>query len=103
MVRRTRLELQAILETIPGVAKVYYSPPASVFMEYPCIRYELAGMTVRRADNIPYFGAKRYSVTLIDEDPDTEIPSHMLNIPFCSFDRAYVADGLMHFVYTLYF
>lgn len=103
MVLRTRLELDDILNSIPGVVKAYYSPPASIFMEYPCIRYELSGIPVRRADNIPYIGYKRYTLTVIDEDPDSEIPNHLLTLPFCSFDRPYVADGLNHFVFTLYF
>lgn len=103
MVLRTRLELHDILKSIPGVKKVYYSPPASIFMEYPCIRYELSGIPIQHADNIPYFGCKRYTITVIDEDPDTVIPEYVLQLPYCSFDRPYVADGLNHFVFTLYF
>lgn len=103
MVLRTRLELHDILKSIPGVKKAYYSPPASIFMEYPCIRYELSGIPIQRADNIPYFGCKRYTITVIDEDPDTVIPEYVLQLPYCSFDRSYVADGLNHFVFTLYF
>lgn len=103
MVLRTRLELHDILASIPGVVKAYYSPPASVFMEYPCIRYELAGIPVRRADNIPYLGCKRYTLTVIDEDSESKILEHVLMLPFCSFDRPYIADGLNHFVFTLYF
>lgn len=103
MVLKTRLDLHDIFESIPGVVDAYYSPPASLSMEYPCIRYELSGIPIRRADNIPYIGCKRYALTLIDEDPDSEIPNRLLELPFCSFDRSYVADGLNHFVFTLYF
>lgn len=103
MVLRTRLELDDILSSIPGVIKAYYSPPASIFMEYPCVRYEMSGIPVRRADNIPYLGCKRYTLTVIDEDPDSEIPNYILELPFCSFDKMYVVDGLNHFVFKLYF
>lgn len=103
MVLKSRIELQDILETIPGVKKVYYSPPASIKMKYPCIRYELAGISVHHADNIPYLGGKYYTVTVIDEDPDSEIPERVLGLPYCSPDRPYVSDGLNHFVFTLYF
>lgn len=103
MVLRTRLELHDILTSIPGVKKVYYSPPASIQMEYPCIRYELSSIPIRRADNIPYLGSKRYTLTLIDEDPESEIVDRLLCIPLSAFDRFYAADGLNHFVFTLYF
>lgn len=103
MVQRTRLELHDILEKIPGVADAYYSPPASIQMEYPCIRYELSGAPQRYADNKKYFGTRRYTLTLIDDDPDSDIVDRILELPYSSFDRAYAADGLMHFVFTLYF
>lgn len=103
MVLKTRDELQDILSAIPGVVKAYYSPPASMFLEYPCILYSLSGIRSDHADNIPYLGAKRYTITVIDEDPDSKIPEHVLRLPYCSFDRLYIADGLNHFVFTLYF
>lgn len=103
MALRPRVELQDILERIPGVKHAYYAPPTNITMEYPCIRYELSSIFRRNADNIPYFGAKRYSLTLIDEDPDTSIVMAILHLPYSSFDRSYIADGLNHFVFTLYF
>lgn len=103
---RPREELSDILSSIPGVKKTYYSPPATIQMapmNYPCIRYSLSGIPIRRADNIGYFGRKRYTLTLIDENPDSTIPNDILELPYCSFDRMYVSDGLNHFVFTLYF
>lgn len=103
MVLRTRLELHDILKKLPSVEHVYYTPPTDVSMNYPCLLYNLSSMLVRHADNVPYLGAKRYSLTWIDEDPDTVVPSYILDLPYCSFDRSYVADGLYHFVFTLFF
>lgn len=98
-----RQGLSDILHKIPGVNGVYYQAPASVEMKYPCIRYELSGIPIRRGDNIPYLGCKRYTCTVIDENPDSTIPDAMFNIPYCTFDLVYVADGLNHFVFTVYF
>lgn len=103
MALRPRVELQDILEKISGIKHAYYAPPTNLTMEYPCIRYELSSIFRRNADNIPYLGAKRYTLTLIDEDPDSPIMMAILQLPYCSFDRFYTADGLNHFVFTLYF
>lgn len=98
---RTREELSEILHNIPGVKGVYYSPPAH--MKYPCIKYEETRPYRLRADNLLYLKTNCYTVTVIDANPDTKIKEYVENLPMCSFDRLYTADGLYHFVYTLYF
>lgn len=100
---RTRLDLHAKLSGIPGVKKAYYRPP-SIRMEYPCIKYDLEGDDPAYADNIPYIDPKRWSVIVIDENPDSEIPERLRSsFQYCSFDRIYEAENLNHFVYTIYF
>lgn len=98
---RTRLELQDMLEKLIDSQNVYYSPPGR--MEYPCIKYDLAKPSVLKADNIHYVRTNCYSLTVIDPDPDSEIKMKVEELPMCTFDRAYKADNLNHFVYTLYF
>lgn len=98
-----RQELQTLLEKIPGVAKVYFQPPPSVRMEYPCIRYSFSSDWNRHADDMKYIGKKRYSVMVISTDPDTEIVDELRKLRYCSLDRVYTADNLYHFVFTLYF
>ena len=78
-----RLQLQKILESAEGLAidpltrrpAVYFQPPSSVKLVYPCIVYALDGVDANHADNKPYMSAKRYKVTIIDKDPDSEIPA----------------------------
>lgn len=82
---------------------VNFSPPSSKKMNYPCIKYELDRTDAKFADNLPYATAKKYTVTVIDPNPDSELPEEMLKISFCRFDRTYIADGLNHFVFTLYY
>lgn len=81
---------------------VYFQPPQSVKMIYPCIRYELDSESVRYADNSRYKHHKRYKITVIDRDPDSTIPDEVAKLIYCSFDRPYVADGLNHWVYHIY-
>lgn len=81
---------------------VYFSPPASISMKYPCIRYEFSNFNTDYADNQNYLVRKRYTATVIDYDPDSELPEEMLKIPYCSSDRSYVVDGLNHFVFTIF-
>lgn len=98
-----RLELQALLEAIDGVAKVYFQSPPSVNMEYPCIVYRRDTAETEFADNNVYNVKKRYLVTVIDRDPDGEIPKQVAALPTSVFDRFYVNDGLNHDVYKIFF
>lgn len=81
----------------------YFEPPADIMMKYPCIVYSLSGEKVKRADNRKYGNMKRYSVTVVDSDPDSEIPDEVGELEYCSFDRKYTSDGMHHFVYSLFF
>lgn len=98
-----RLELQSMLEAILGTRNVYFQPPESLIMSYPCIRYERDLITIKSADNRPYTTHKRYLVTVIDKNPDSEIPDHIASLPQCSFSRHFTADGLNHDVFNLYY
>ena len=99
----TRLELNALLKTLLGSNNVYFQPPSSISMSYPCIVYQRDYITTRFANNSPYLHKNRYKITVIDKDPDSSIPAKIGKLDMCSFDRHYVADNLNHDVYTLYF
>lgn len=96
-----RLDLQALLLTI--TPNVYFQPPSNLQMEYPCIRYERDDVDTRFADNSPYKRMTAYTVTVIDRNPDSEIPSKVGELPMCVFERFYTADDLNHDVYKLFF
>lgn len=97
-----RLTLQSKLEAIPGVKKVYYQPPESTKLTYPCIIYSLGNEKVKYANNILYKGKISYTVTIIDKDPDSPIPEEIRKLDYCSFDRGYASDNLNHFVFTIF-
>ena len=98
-----RSELQAILEAIPGVAKVYFQPPQNVKLVYPAIVYNRESSDTVHADNNPYRRVKRYMVTVIDQNPDSTIPDVVEMLPMCSHRRFYAVDQLNHDVFDLYF
>lgn len=99
---KSREELHELLCEILGSRNCYYSPPTSIRMEYPCIVYHLSGTNNDHADNMKYKKERVYTLTLIDEDPDSEFSEKIETIPYCSFDRSFTSDDLNHFVFTLY-
>lgn len=98
-----RLQLQTLLTEILGSSNVYFQPPPTVKMRYPCIVYKRDDEVAEFANNLPYSRRKRYQVTYIDKNPDSDIPDKIAALPLCSFDRFYVADNLNHDVYNLFF
>lgn len=72
-------------------------------MEYPAIVYSLADYDTLHADNGVYLNTKRYTVIVIDKDPDSLIPDKMLLLPMCDFDRHYKKNNLNHYVFNLYY
>jgi hypothetical protein len=97
----SRLELQTLLKDI--TENVYFQPPNSIQIQYPCIMYERSGSELDHANNRLYRHTKRYQVTVIDRNPDSELSDRVIALPLCSFDRYFVADDLNHYVYTLFF
>lgn len=98
-----RLDLQTLLITVSGIDNVYFQPPPTVQMKYPCVVYSRDYEQTNHADNVPYKRRKRYLVTIIDRDPDSVIPDKISELPLCSYDRFYTADNLNHDVYKLFF
>lgn len=99
----TRTALQTIFETLLGTSNVYFQPPASVKMQYPCIVYSRDAANMIFAGNNLYRYTKRYQVTVIDRDPDSGIPDLVAALPLCSFTRFFTADNLNHDIFELYF
>lgn len=97
-----RAELGKIFREILGNGNVYFQPPSNTQMRYPAIRYERSEMAIKHADNDNYNRRIRYTVTVIDSDPDSEIVNRVSMLPYCYFDRHYVQDNLNHDVFEIY-
>ncbi len=98
-----RLELQTLLEGILGSQNVYFQPPPSVEMSYPCIVYSLDFILPAHADGRPYKIDDRYLLTVIDRNPDSVIPRKIAELPMCTYDRSFVTENLNHYVFKLFF
>ena len=99
---KTRIELQEALEDFLGSRNVYYQPPESIKLKYPCILYEKSRVQQVYADNVTYLKHKNYELTLIYRDADSTLPDEILDyFQGISFDRAYKADNLYHETYTI--
>lgn len=98
-----RIDLHNILLDILGLPNVYFQPPPTLQMQYPCIRYERSDIRTEFADNVPYARKKEYTITVITHDPDSDIPDKVGALPMCVFDRFYTAQNLNHDVFTIFF
>lgn len=72
-------------------------------MQYPCIVYKRDSALTEFADNKPYSYGKRYQLTVIDSDPDSDIPDKIAMLPKCVLNRTFVSSNLHHDVFNLYF
>lgn len=103
-----RLELREILLDILGTSgqtdtRLYFQPPSSVRMKYPAIVYERNRLENAFADNLVYHQSDQWQITVIDEDPDSEIVRAVSLLPRCRHDRHFISDNLNHDVFTLIF
>ena len=99
-----RTDLGDILKAILGnTTGVYFQPPPTVSMVYPCIVYEWSNADTQFANNSPYLFKKRYMITVIAKDPDSDLPDKIAALPMCLFDRRFTKDNLNHSVFNIYF
>lgn len=98
----SRLSLHEALVEALGSRQVYFQPPESIKMRYPAIVYSLGNIQEFKANNKDYLLNPYYNVTLIDEDPDSDIVDEIKKLPYCRFDRSYVGNNLNHWVFVIY-
>lgn len=100
---KTRLDLQTFLETLLSSRNVYFQPPASKKLNYPCIIYKLETIQNTHADNRVYLQGTAYQIMYVTYDPDDVMIRTLSQLEGCSFDRSYTADNLNHYVYTIFY
>lgn len=103
MVQPRRYELHTKLVQLLGAKHVYFQPPPTVHMTYPCIVYELDKYHDTYANDSLYSHKTRYQVTVIDRNPDSELPLKLNELPYTSNGSSFATEGLNHFVFTLYY
>lgn len=98
-----RLELHSVLQELLGSSNVYYQPPESIKMQYDAIRYSKKTIESKYANDRKYSMMDCYDVTVISRLPDNPVIKKLLSLPYCSYDRHYIADNLHHDVLTIYY
>ena len=98
-----REALQSILmqfqEQAGETPHVYFDPPESVKMVYPCFVYHYIGNGTLYSDGKPYLQSEEYSVRYITKKADPDLPKAIMQLPYVAFDSHYTADNLHHFMF----
>lgn len=100
---KNRTDLQAFLEELLGSKEVYFQPPMSLKMKYPCFRYSLENIPAAYANDNPYKTNERYLVMYITKNPDPALLTSITETKGFAFERYYAAENLHHYVYTYTF
>ena len=99
-----RLELQAKLESILGESHVYFQPPTSVKISYPCFVYRIGSGDAKYANDMTYRYINSYDVLYITKRPNLDMIDQVLReLPMCRLTNTYCSEGLNHYAFTLYY
>ena len=99
-----RLELHEKLKALIGNENVYFQPPATVQLSYPCVIYNVGSGDAKRADDMVYSYINSYDLIFIYKKPNIEIIEQVLtSLPMCRMTRAYVASNLNHYAFSVYY
>lgn len=98
-----RLDLHSLLQELLGSDHVYYQAPESTKMSYPAIKYSKSTIQSTYANDRKYGMRDCYQLIVIAKLPDDPVIKKLLELPYCSYDRYYVADNLNHDVLTIYY
>lgn len=98
----SRRDLQTKLEELLESKNVYYRPPENLKMQYDAIRYSKKNVSSKYANNEKYSMRDSYELIVISKTPDNPVIKKLLALPYCSYDRSYIADNLNHDVLTIY-
>jgi len=97
-----RLELHSKLVSL--CPNVYFQPPSTVTLKYPCIIYNKAPKNTFYGNDGLYISKQGYSIIVIDKNPDSVIADNIENsFLYCTVSQYYVVDNLNHTTLTLYY
>lgn len=95
-----RLKLQKKLETL--CPNVYFQPPDSVKLKYPCIIYHFKGSNDKFANNHEYISNMKYDATLITQKPNDPLIISVSKVTdYTRLNTSFIQDQLNHYKYTI--
>lgn len=98
-----RADLHHILEATLGSKNVYFEPPESFKLSYPCIVYFLDDNYEKMADNDQYGLSKRYAMTYLTLGVEDDMVDKLERLRFCHMTRHYTNSNLHHYAYTIFY
>lgn len=103
-----RLKLQKILEDIMvnngNQKNVYFQPPESLKMSYPCIVYHRQYIDGIPADNINYLINRQYRIIYVDRSPINDgVIQSLMELPNCKYMSHSVVDNLNQDAFEIYY
>ena len=96
-------KLKQLLLDAGETPHVYFQPPESIKMQYPCFLYDIDDFPSILANDSKYLVFERYTVVYIDRKATSPIPKTVSLMKGFGYDRHYVADNLHHHVFTFMF
>lgn len=99
----SRIDLHEELVRILGSNNVYFQPPESIKLKYPCIVYTKTSMPKVNADDGMYKINTGYKVVYVHKDPDEDdLVKELLQIPHSRYSTCFTSDNLYHDVLEIY-
>lgn len=100
---KKRVDLHYKLCEILGNSNVYFDPPETIKLKYPCIIYHQSSGDHVYSGNKTYLYTHSYEITAISKDPDNDIVEKMVSeFEMIRHGSRYTADNLYHDTFTLY-
>lgn len=100
----SRLDLHQKFINFMGKDMVKFQPSPNYKLTYPCLLYDYTGGRTEFSDNYPYVYCRRYTVTLISRDGESDLPDRFaMTFPMCVHDRSFITENLYHHIFTLYY
>lgn len=104
---RPRIEahqaLVGAMELAGYTSHVYYQPPESIKLVYPCIVYNREKFDTRYSNNKVYKDMTRYTVTVMDKNAESPLADVLRDLQYCEMDREFTSENIHHFVFTLFY
>lgn len=98
----SRLELHA--ELLKFLPNVYFQPPPTITMVYPCIVYNKTSKMRHFANDVIYMSQQEYQLMVIERDPDSKVADNLeKNFKSCVISQYYTVDNLNHTTLNLYY
>lgn len=99
-----RLKFRDELQEVMQSNKLYFQPPDGSKITYPCAIYKVLNIDIDNADDLVYKHIVGWQITIIDRSPDSIYPDRLMKqFGRARFDRAFTADNLNHYVFTIYY